>query len=373
MASRRRKSFPLAYQFPLFSSFNLFFPYKFSCHTMHLPTPYLLNFNEMLYSPSVFITPPALLTKLSPPGAQSVFSAHFEDFLENRIAFYTDASKSDPGCYVGFAVYSPNLKLIIQKKLSSHVSVFTAEAFAIYYAISTIIDRKIRSSSIFSDSLSAITSILADKAIFPTNYVVAHIRSLLFDAFSVGLDIFLIWIPAHVGIIGNETVDRLAKMAIRSGDLLKSALPSSDIATVASEKARKRTKKYLTSLFSEKGIVYFEKNLFTPEKPWFYKMSLDRCAIATVSRLRSGHCNTKTVLFRFGLIDSPMCQCGRSVENIKHIFLDCPRYELARSTPFNKLRDLNIPLTDIYPLLCKPTHAIATAIARFLHKSELRL
>lgn len=198
------------------------------------------------------------------------------------------------------------------------------------------------------------------------------VRSLLFEAFSLGLDISLIWIPAHVGIIGNETADRLAKIAIRYGDLLKSSLPSSDIVTIASAKARNRTKRYLTSLFSKKGIKYFEKNLFNPNKPWFYKMYLERSIITSMSRLRSGHCNSKALLFRF---DSPMCQCGRSIENISHIFVNCPRFEEARGTLLNKLRDLDIPhpLEDIYPLLCKPSHATATAIAHFLHKFDLLL
>lgn len=205
--------------------------------------------------------------------------------------------------------------------------------------------------------------------------MVANIRSLLFEAFSLGLDISLIWIPAYVGIIGNETVDRLAKMATRSEELLKSSLPASDIVTIASEKARKRTKSHPISLFSNKGIKYFEKHLFNPDKPWFYKMTLKRSIVTSLSRLCSGHCNTKALLYRFKMVESPMCQCGRNVENIAHIFLSCPRYDEARRTLFSKLRDLGIatPSEDIYLLLYKPTHAIATAIAHFLHKSNLHI
>lgn len=45
----------------------------------------------------------------------------------------------------------------------------------------------------------------------------ARIRALLANASMTGLDIVLIWIPAHVGIKDNEIADRLAKQAISCG------------------------------------------------------------------------------------------------------------------------------------------------------------
>lgn len=112
-------------------------------------------------------------------------------------------------------------------------------------------------------------------------------------------------------------------------------------------------KKCLISLFSKKGIKYFEKDLFNPTKPRFHNMDLKRSIITSISRLRSGHCNSKALLFRFGMVDSPMCYCGRSTKNISRIFLSCPRYEEARNKLLIRLRDLDIPFPseDIYPLL----------------------
>jgi hypothetical protein len=31
-------------------------------------------------------------------------------------------------------------------------------------------------------------------------------------------------------------------------------------------------------------------------------------------------------LFRGGFVSDPSCSCGAAIENLKHFFLDCPKY-----------------------------------------------
>lgn len=131
-----------------------------------------------MFSPQVFITPSNILNKLSPPCAQNIFSSFFEEFLTGRTTFFTDGSKREPAYYVGLAIFSPALHLMIQKRITSYASIFTAEALAIITAIQLIIYRKIPKASIFSDSLSVLNSVLSEKQLLPANHLVVKIRAI---------------------------------------------------------------------------------------------------------------------------------------------------------------------------------------------------
>ncbi|RLU22422.1 hypothetical protein DMN91_004700 [Ooceraea biroi] len=107
-----------------------------------------------------------------------------------------DGSKSDPDLTVGARVYSPELKVRFSHKLPPDTSVFSAEAWAICIA------------------LDEIRELGCVKAIY----------SLTID----GIEITLMWVPAHRGIRGNEVADVTAKFATRHGFKPLFLLPFTD-------------------------------------------------------------------------------------------------------------------------------------------------
>ena len=52
--------------------------------------------------------------------------------------------------------------------------------------------------------------------------------------------------------------------------------------------------------------------------------------MAWVSRLRTGHCHLNEYLYRFGIIESPQCECGAERETVDHYLLNCELYDEAR-------------------------------------------
>jgi hypothetical protein len=59
---------------------------------------------------------------------------------------------------------------------------------------------------------------------------------------------------------------------------------------------------------------------------------LSRNTSGKVIQLRTGHCGLKSYLHRFGLAESPICDCETGQETVEHFLLECPIYREQRST-----------------------------------------
>ena len=125
------------------------------------------------------------------------------------------------------------------------------------------------------------------------------------------------WVPAHVGIAGNETADRLAKAAAK---LTQPHLSTSykEVKTVLKQK--------------QKSARRLKNNGYDPQKDQIN--IIDRRTQSTLFRLRTGHCGLKKKkkknMKRLGLADSACCECGSEEQTPEHILQTCPRPETVR-------------------------------------------
>ena len=155
--------------------------------------------------------------------------------MDNNFNFYTDASKSGEGNYVGFAIYSSDWErdLILQYKLTSIASIFTGEALAIKLTIQFILDNELSPSFIYTDSKSVLDSLSSNPFNKDFSYLSLEIKKLLYIASIKNISINLIWIPSHWGIVGNEIVDSLALVdASKVGSLNQFPIPFTDFITM---------------------------------------------------------------------------------------------------------------------------------------------
>ena len=133
-------------------------------------------------------------------------------FLEHDVVhdhdykIFTDGSKSDEG--VGFAAVADDFCDVA--KLSPSASIFTAEISAIIDAMDVAYHSNHKSIVIYSDSKSALESLNNYNSSLP---LVQKAQEWLFRISCRHKSLSFCWVPAHVGIPGNERVERRAKSA----------------------------------------------------------------------------------------------------------------------------------------------------------------
>lgn len=135
------------------------------------------------------------------------------------IYIYTDGSKISTVKSVSSASYCSQLNTQILNSINTNASIYTAECLAIDNAIKIALENKNKNVTIVCDSLSALEALGNPKISVKTNPIIFEIRQKIYKFKTINNhnnDINFLWIPSHKGIINNEIVDNLAKIATES-------------------------------------------------------------------------------------------------------------------------------------------------------------
>ena len=134
---------------------------------------------------------------------------------DNICSSFTDGSKVDKNAAVGSSVYCSLLSLEQKFTYNKQMSVFSAECAAIAGTLKKISDKNIKNTAIFSDSLSTLQCLASKRITVKTNPFIFYCKQIYHQIISKNPAHAprFFWIPAHVGIQGNEAADKLAKLA----------------------------------------------------------------------------------------------------------------------------------------------------------------
>ena len=72
------------------------------------------------------------------------------------------------------------------------------------------------------------------------------------------------------------------------------------------------------------------KRKYAKTGPKLYNEIENRNGAAKMAQLRTGHCGLNRYLHRFGIKNSPYCQCGYGKETVQHFLLECRRFKNER-------------------------------------------
>uniref|UniRef100_A0A3B5QAR3 Reverse transcriptase domain-containing protein n=1 Tax=Xiphophorus maculatus TaxID=8083 RepID=A0A3B5QAR3_XIPMA len=246
---------------------------------------------------------------------------HLNNYYQ-YMQIYTDASKINGKIGIAFVVPEFNLK--IGKRITDGLSVYTGEMLAILLALQWVEDIKPLKTVICSDSSSALLSLKNTQSDSRMD-ILFEIFHTLFRIQNMGLIVIFVWVPAHIGVEGNERADKMAKRAIQN--------PISF--TVKTSKSEGK------SMVKGKLMEKWQKR-WDEEKTgrWFYKIQKivgerrngrrNRKEERVITRLRFGHTGLNYTLFKIKKHDNGKCDyCGK-YETIEHVILECHKYERER-------------------------------------------
>ena len=252
---------------------------------------------------------------------------------------------------VGEGVASTTLNIEHFSRLSDHCSIFTAEMAAIVTAVEEV-NRQVEDTpgktAILTDSLS---SVLALQKSCPKHHridLISRVRDVTTELAMKGHEVVVVWIPAHVGIPGNEKADGLANLG-RDYRII-----TRDVKLGASEmkaliKKRLRAIKWNHTWRNEPDHAAFTKSLI-PDVQAGYCMPHSRGTLEKLTRLRLGNPIFKATGDNY-------CQECDTEKSISHVILTCSKHVAQRdklALEYFK-QGLKFDLHNILSHRCKPS------------------
>ena len=239
----------------------------------------------VLLAPNVDLELAQITNKTEDPTIiKQKFLEHKDTNHKHATSIYTDGSKDPKTGKVAAAFTVPSTTTNISFRLSDNRSIYTAEMVAIRGALQWISKNKIADSIIYSDSLSSLQSIKANKSENRPD-LLNEIKTVYTECTKLkNLKTALAWCPAHVGISGNEAADKLAKEALKNPNIDHTISASkTEIKSLIHPTLQEKYRYYITSNNPKHS---YTKSKFSLRPPTQYNPSyqIDKC----ITRLRLG-------------------------------------------------------------------------------------
>lgn len=325
----------------------------FEAHPSHIPTLGIrmqqqitesgINLNHIL-NYCLPIKPPWLLkpasffynlrelgNKSDTPGYE--YESKLSELLsmfDGYVRIYTDGSKDDEK--VAAAAVCGDKTVV--RRLPDHASIFSAEGQAILLALDIADSKKGSNFVILSDSLSCLQA-LQNKNL--QNPLVLQIVNRIDKLISSSVHLAFVWVPSHVGLVGNSAADTAAKngLSLRMSRIIK--VPHTDFEPLILSNVTSRWQKSWDRE-TENKLKKIVNRVGTQNK-----YNLSRRDERIIHRLRIGHTHL-THSYLMSKSNAPICDKCQSSLTVEHLLIHCTGLSVQRQ----KWYDVSSSLADVF-------------------------
>ncbi|XP_077552119.1 uncharacterized protein LOC144166485 [Haemaphysalis longicornis] len=277
------------------------------------------------------------------------------------VKMYTDGSvlPRPPGSAAD-ACAAPELDLTVLRRLSFASSSTKAELVGLHLAADALTERRdIIHAVILCDSRAALLRLQNPHKHGP---LVRQLAKKLRDLHSEGRRVSLHWVPAHVGLAGNELADTLAKAAHSADTAVFEAATKGDEA------------RYWIAKHAEKQHPH--PRLANGSSPGrIPSRTFGRADCSLLLRLRTRSAFSTARRFFFGRAASPNCQHCGELDNTEHALLRCSHHHAERAKMRQRYAALGVACSTreelLLPSASRGRGAALTALLQYLQATGL--